>query len=31
MKKTFYHLSLMLGFVFGMITFTACGGDGYVD
>ena len=27
MKKNFYYLSLMLGLVFGMMMFTACGGD----
>ena len=27
MKKNFYYLSLMLGLVFGMTMFTACGGD----
>lgn len=27
MKKTFYYLSLLLGLVFGMTMFTACGGD----
>ncbi len=26
MKKTFYYLSLLLGLVFGMTMFTACGG-----
>ena len=27
MKKKFYYLSLMLGLVFGMVSFTSCGGD----
>ena len=27
MKKIFYYMSLLLGFVFGMTMFTACGGD----
>ena len=27
MKKNFYYLSLLLGLVFGMTMFTACGGD----
>ena len=27
MKKNFYYLSILLGLVFGMMMFTACGGD----
>lgn len=27
MKKKFYYLSLMLGLIFGMVSFTSCGGD----
>lgn len=31
MKKNFYYLSLMLSLVFGLMTFTACGGDDEED